>query len=66
MSLAFATGLARCQEKGIFNWIRQDHLIDMKKLVYIGTRDVDDEERTLIRQNGIKIFDIYDIKRCVS
>ena len=66
MPLVFATGLASCQEKGIFDWIQQDHLIDMKKIVYIGTRDVDNEERKLIQQNCIKIFDINDIKKYVS
>ncbi|OQE27699.1 hypothetical protein PENSTE_c004G00704 [Penicillium steckii] len=63
MPLAFATGLATSQEKGIFDWIQQNHLIDMKKMVYIGTRDVDDEERKLIQQNGIKFFDMNDIKK---
>ncbi|KAK5791652.1 hypothetical protein VI817_006961 [Penicillium citrinum] len=63
MPLAFATGLAKYQEKGIFDWIEQGLLIDMKKLVHIGTRDVDDEEGTLIQQNGNKFFDMDDIKR---
>ncbi|KAJ5361945.1 arginase [Penicillium brevicompactum] len=63
MPLAFATGLASCQEKGIFDWIRQDHLIDMKKLVYIGTRDIDDDEKTLIEENEIKVFGMDDIQR---
>lgn len=65
MPLAFATGLARCQEKGIFDWIRQDDLIDTKKMVYIGVRDIDEEEKTFIRENGIKVYGIDDIKRCV-
>jgi arginase len=66
MPLACATGLARSQERGILDWIKDERLIHMKRLVYIGTRDVDDGEKTLIEKNGIKAFDMKNIQRLVS
>lgn len=65
MPLAFATGLAKCREEGIFDWIKDEHLVDMKRLVYIGTRDVDDGEKELIEKHGIKVFDMEQIKKSV-
>lgn len=66
MPLAFATGLASPQEEGVFDWIKDEYLIDMKKLVYIGTRDIDEGEKRLIEENKIKVFDMRDIQRSVA
>lgn len=66
MPLAFVTGLARSREKGIFDWIIDEYIIDINRLVYIGTRDVDDGEKRLIEENRIKVFDMKDIQRSVS
>ncbi|KAK5791651.1 hypothetical protein VI817_006960 [Penicillium citrinum] len=41
MPVAFASGLARY---GIFDWITASHLINLKRFVYIGLRDVDEAE----------------------
>ena len=38
----------------------------MKKLVYIGTRDIDEGEKRLIEENKIKVFDMRDIQRSVA
>lgn len=63
MPVAFASGLAKSPKKGVFDWITDSHLIDLKKLVYIGLRDVDEEEEKIIAQNGIKVFTMEDVKR---
>jgi arginase len=35
----------------------------MRKLVYIGLRDVDRGEKKILRDNGIKAFSMHDIDR---
>lgn len=63
MPVAFASGLAKSRRKDVFDWITESHLIDLGKLVYIGLRDVDKAEETLIVQNGIKAFTMDDVRR---
>jgi arginase len=63
MPLAFLTGLAREERKDIFGWLESDHLISVKKLVYIGLRDVDRGEKQILRENGIKAFSMHDIDK---
>ncbi|KAJ5113583.1 arginase [Penicillium angulare] len=63
MPLAFATGIAQTKGEGIFDWIEKKHLIDVKRLVYVGTRDVDDKEKEIIATHGIKVFDMDQIRR---
>lgn len=63
MPLAFATGLATARHDGIFDWLEDAQFIDMKRLVYIGTRDVDNGERHILDQNGIKTFDMKYIQK---
>lgn len=63
MPVAFASGLAKSRRKDVFDWITESHLINLKKFVYIGLRDVDEAEETLIMQNGIKAFSIDDVRR---
>ncbi|KAJ5094664.1 arginase [Penicillium angulare] len=62
MPVAFASGLAKSPSKGIFNWITKSHLINLKKFVYIGLRDVDKAEEAIIHQYGIKSFTMGDIR----
>lgn len=60
MPVAFASGLAR---HDMFSWIQDELLIDLSKFVYIGLRDVDDEEWRTIAECGIKVFGMRDIER---
>jgi arginase len=63
MPVAFLTGLAREDKSDYFGWLQEDNLISVKKLVYIGLRDVDPGEKKILRENGIKAFSMFDIDR---
>lgn len=63
MPVAFLTGLAREDHKDMFGWIEPEDRISVKKLVYIGLRDVDAGEKKILRENGIKAFSMHDIDR---
>ncbi len=62
MPVAFASGLAKSRRKGVFDWITESHLINLKRFVYIGLRDVDKAEETLIIENDIKAFTMDDVR----
>ncbi|GAB1213008.1 hypothetical protein ATERTT37_002157 [Aspergillus terreus] len=61
MPLAFATGIARRAE-GPLSWVSNEHLINPKKIVYLGLRDVDEAEWRTIRKHGIRAFDMREIR----
>lgn len=61
MPLAFLTGLATEQRQDVFGWLRPENLLNVKKLVYIGLRDVDRAEKVILREHGIKAFSMHDI-----
>lgn len=63
MPLAFLTGLATEKEGNPFGWVTEDQRVSVKKLVYIGLRDVDRGEKKILRENGIKAFSMHDIDR---
>lgn len=63
MPVAFLTGLAKEEKKDIFGWIEKCHMFSLKKLVYIGLRDVDRGEKKILKDNGIKAFSMHDIDR---
>jgi arginase len=63
MPVAFLTGLAKEDKEDKFGWIRPEHQISVKKLVYIGLRDVDRGEKKILRDYGIKAFSMHDIDR---
>lgn len=65
MPVAFLTGLAKEERNDIFGWIREDQMVSVKKLVYIGLRDVDRGEKKILRDNGIKAFSMHDIDKYV-
>ena len=65
MPVAFLSGLATEDKEDIFGWIKKENLISLKKLVYIGLRDVDRGEKKILRENGIKAFSMHDIDRYV-
>jgi arginase len=63
MPVSFLTGLAREEKEEFFGWLKDEHRISVKKLVYIGLRDVDAGEKKILRENGIKAFSMFDIDR---
>ncbi|KAJ9296792.1 hypothetical protein DTO271G3_4991 [Paecilomyces variotii] len=63
MPMAFLTGLAKEEKKDIFGWIEKEHMVSVRKLVYIGLRDVDRGEKQLLRENGIKAFSMHDVDK---
>ena len=63
MPLAFATGLAKDDDEDFFGWIKDDMRMSVKKLVYIGLRDVDSGEKKILREHGIKAFSMFDVDR---
>lgn len=63
MPVAFVTGLAKESREEYFGWIKDAHLLSVKKLVYIGLRDVDAGEKRILRENGVKAFSMHDIDR---
>lgn len=63
MPVSFLTGLATEEREEFFGWLGPDNLISVKKLVYIGLRDVDAGEKRILRENGIKAFSMFDIDR---
>lgn len=63
MPLGFLTGLAKEDKKEYFGWLNDDNLINVKKLVYIGLRDVDPAEKKILKDNGIKAFSMHDIDK---
>jgi arginase len=65
MPVSFLTGLATEDKPEYFGWLKDDHRINVKKLVYIGLRDVDQGEKKILRENGIKAFSMFDIDRYV-
>lgn len=65
MPVAFLTGLVREPREDVFGWLREDQMISVKKLVYIGLRDVDPGEKRCLRANGIKAFSMHDIDKYV-
>lgn len=65
MPMAFLTRLAREDRPDIFGWLKDEHIVSTRKLVYIGLRDVDRGEKQLLREHGIKAFSMHDIDRYV-
>lgn len=63
MPVAFLTGLASDKPDAPFGWLKEDQRVSVKKLVYIGLRDVDRGEKKILRDHGIKAFSMNDIDR---
>lgn len=66
MPVAFLTGLANEDKEEYFGWLEESNRLSLRKLVYIGLRDVDAGEKRILRENGIKAFSMHDIDRLVS
>ncbi|PSS06917.1 hypothetical protein M430DRAFT_190389 [Amorphotheca resinae ATCC 22711] len=63
MPVSFLTGLAKEKREDIFGWLKDEHMLSVKKLVYIGLRDVDRGEKKILRDNGICAFSMHDIDK---
>jgi len=63
MPVAWLTGLANEPKGGPFGWITEEMRISVRKLVYIGLRDVDKGEKKILRENGIKAFSMHDVDK---
>lgn len=65
MPVAFLTGLAKERREDVFGWLEAEKgpKLSLKKLVYIGLRDVDKGEKKILRENGIKAFSMHDIDK---
>jgi arginase len=63
MPVAFLTRLATEQREDVFGWLKDDMMVSVKKLVYIGLRDVDRGEKKILRDHGIKAFSMHDIDK---
>ena len=75
MPVAFLTGLAKEDEDDVFGWLGKEGgraaeegggVLSLKKLVYIGLRDVDRGEKEILRKHGVKAFSMHDIDRYFS
>jgi arginase len=66
MPVSFLTGLAKEKREDIFGWLKDEHMLSVKKLVYIGLRDVDRGEKKILRDNGICAFSMHDIDKYVA
>ncbi|KAK3901868.1 hypothetical protein C8A05DRAFT_44586 [Staphylotrichum tortipilum] len=62
MPVSFLSGLAK-GEGEVFGWLGEEERISLRKLVYIGLRDVDVGEKRILRENGVKAFSMFDIDR---
>ncbi|KAK6863487.1 Arginase [Apiospora arundinis] len=63
MPVSFVSGLTKEDNPDYFGWLKEDNMLNLKKLVYIGLRDVDPGEKKILRENGIKAFSMFDIDR---
>ncbi|KAF8544738.1 arginase [Trichophaea hybrida] len=65
MPVAFLAGLTNAPKENpeVFGWLRPEHRINPKKLVYIGLRDVDLPEKRILKENGIKAFSMHDVDK---
>jgi arginase len=61
MPVAFLTGIAKEEKEEYFGWIEEAMRLNVKKLVYIGLRDVDAGEKRILREHGIKAFSMFDV-----
>jgi arginase len=65
MPVSFLTGLAKEDREDVFGWLKDEHRLSTKKLVYIGLRDIDKGEKKILREHGIKAFSMHDVDRYV-
>ncbi|KAI4701103.1 hypothetical protein J4E89_010799 [Alternaria sp. Ai002NY15] len=66
MPVAFLADLVDKKEElteDVFGWLKEEHRISPKKLVYIGLRDIDKGEKKILKEYGIKAYSMHEIDR---
>ncbi|KAL2039493.1 hypothetical protein N7G274_007765 [Stereocaulon virgatum] len=63
MPIAFLTGLAKGEKEEMFGWLGVEPKLSLKKLVYIGLRDVDKCEKKVLRDHGVRAFSMHDVDK---
>jgi arginase len=63
MVLSYLFNLNNTRDMPGFEWMKRIPILRENRLVYIGLRDVDDPEKILIRDLGIKTFTMQDVDR---
>ncbi|KDN52976.1 Ureohydrolase [Tilletiaria anomala UBC 951] len=63
--VSFLCNLEDTQVEPFSTWLPgpASKFLDPKRLVYIGLRDVDSEEKTILRKHGIKAFSMHEVDR---
>ena len=61
MSVAFLLGLVDKSRMPSFDWFQP--CLEPQNLVYIGLRDLDSEEKQVLRRLGIKVFTMHEVDR---
>lgn len=55
------------EDEDVFGWLNgeggEEGVLSLKKLVYIGLRDVDAGEKEILRREGIKAFSMHDVDK---
>jgi len=68
MPVAFLADLVDKKEElteDVFGWLKEEHRISPKKLVYIGLRDIDKGEKAILKKHNIKAYSMHEIDRYV-
>jgi arginase len=63
MVAAFLMNLHHARSIYGFEWMKSVPLLDPRYITYIGLRDVDQPERNILKQLGIRAFSMYDVDR---
>ncbi|KAI4931079.1 hypothetical protein J4E86_011646 [Alternaria arbusti] len=66
MPVAFLADLVDKKEElteDVFGWLKEEHRISPKKLVYIGLRDIDKGEKAILKKHNIKAYSMHEIDR---
>ncbi|KAI4642767.1 uncharacterized protein J4E79_011383 [Alternaria viburni] len=66
MPVAFLADLVEKKEElteDVFGWLKEEHRISPKKLVYIGLRDIDKGEKEILKKHNIKAYSMHEIDK---
>jgi arginase len=63
MPVSFLMKHPHCQNIPQFDWLKDYPALNPNKIVYIGLRDLEDGEKRIIKQYGIKAFTMQDVDR---
>jgi len=63
MPVAFLLNLENMRSIAGFDWMKRVPQLDPSRIVYIGLRDVDPGERTILKNLGIKAFSMNEVDK---